>query len=105
MGLVAIRREERSRLSHRAELTSLYLDAEARGTGLAGRLLDAALDHAMRRQGVVRVGLSVSASNTSAIRLYESRSFRIWGVEPGSVIGEEGSYEDEVHMVHVLGKT
>lgn len=104
VGLVAIRREERRRLAHRAELTSMYVDTEARGTGWAGRLLDAALKHAANLDGVKRVSLTVAASNEAAVRLYVSRGFRTWGVEPASVARDDGTYAEELHMVRFFGE-
>jgi ribosomal-protein-alanine N-acetyltransferase len=56
------------------EIANVAVAAEARGTGVGARLLDAALTEA-RRRGIVQLFLEVRESNAVARRLYASRGF------------------------------
>lgn len=60
-------------VKHRGAL-GLGVLAAYRGRGLAGRLMTAALEHAMR-SGITRVELEVRADNRSAIELYKRMGF------------------------------
>lgn len=53
----------------------LYVDEPARGNGLGGRLLDAAIA-ALRELGCTTVMLSVAAQNPAAAALFRRRGFR-----------------------------
>jgi ribosomal protein S18 acetylase RimI-like enzyme len=55
-------------------LEDLYVDAEARGTGLGRALVEAVLDRA-RRRGCRRVELDVNSENPAAFALYRSLGF------------------------------
>ena len=57
-----------------AEVANIAVAASARGRGVGGRLLDAAL-HEARRRGAAQVFLEVRESNAVARRLYASRGF------------------------------
>jgi [ribosomal protein S18]-alanine N-acetyltransferase len=56
------------------EIANLAVDESARGKGLGGTLLDAALEEA-RRHGTDEVFLEVRSSNARARELYDSRGF------------------------------
>lgn len=96
--LGVIRTEQRSKLRHRAMIWGVYVDTEHRGQGIAGRLLDAAIQHVRENMDVTMIYLSHDAASQSARRLYESRGFVRWGTEPKAMrIG--AGYVDEDHMV------
>ena len=81
-----------------AELANLAVATEARGRGIGGALLDAALVDA-RSRGALTVYLEVRDSNGPARRLYASRSF--------TEVGRRRNYyrhpiEDAVVMRRVL---
>ena len=97
VGIAGLTRYEGRKLDHRALLWGMYLAPEARGSGLAGALVDDVLAEA-RRQGLRQVLLTVAAPNARAIRLYETRGFVRYGVEPGAVRQPDG-FMDEVLMV------
>lgn len=71
----------------RAELVSIALDPEARGAGLAGRLVQCVLDEfAARRVGNVRV--TAGGTNLPARQLYERMGFALHSeaeIHPGEV--------------------
>jgi putative acetyltransferase len=57
-----------------AELKRLFVDDRARGTGVAGRLLDALEEHA-RDAGVRVIQLETGTLSLPAIALYEKRGY------------------------------
>lgn len=75
---------------HKGVVWGMYLRASARGSGLAGALLDAVIDHA--RGKVEQLTLIVVSDNMPAVRLYESRGFRRWGLEPRALKLADGRY-------------
>jgi ribosomal-protein-alanine N-acetyltransferase len=64
-----------------AEVANLAVHPEHRGTGVGGRLLDAALAGMVERGGRV-VFLEVRESNAAARALYESRGFEVIATRP-----------------------
>jgi ribosomal-protein-alanine acetyltransferase len=62
-----------------ARLYSIALVQEASGTGLGTRLLDAA-EQAAADRGATVMRLEVRADNAAAIRLYERRDYRRFGL-------------------------
>jgi len=84
---------------HKGLLWGMYVRPAARGTGLAGDLVRAVIDHA--RDKVELIHLTVVSDNTSARRLYTSLGFEEYGVEAKS-LKVDGRYLDEVMMVKML---
>jgi GNAT superfamily N-acetyltransferase len=58
----------------RAELVSMYVRPEARGGGVAGRLIDAFVAWAQER-GAARLEVSAYAANETALRVYQRHGF------------------------------
>ena len=59
----------------RVEVISMWVDPEARGTGVGEALIGAVLQGAREEQGAPAVVLSVKAGNRRAIELYERMGF------------------------------
>ena len=85
--------------AHKAMLWGMYVRLEARGSGLARRMVEAVLDHARNRVELVQ--LTVVAGNLNAHRLYLSCGFQQYGIEERA-LKLEGRYLDEVLMVKRL---
>jgi RimJ/RimL family protein N-acetyltransferase len=98
VGTIGLIRDADRKRRHRAVVVAVYLRPDQRGRGLAGRLLDAALDRARDLPGIELVSLSTAAGNDAALALYRSRGFEAWGVEPDYLRAEGRSY-DEVHLL------
>lgn len=98
VGHLRLVRPESAKLRHTASL-AMALAPVARELGLGRALMEEALEWA-GRQGVVRINLSVFASNTRAIKLYEQNGFVVEGVRRGQFL-LQGRLEDEVMMGHV----
>ena len=101
IGAVVCAREERRKTRHQADLVGMIVAPSARGHGV-GRALMAAFDAYVRQiPGVEQVVLSVTASNTAAVRLYEGAGFQRYGLLPRALkIGER--YHDKALMVKIL---
>ncbi len=98
VGITGFSREIRAKRAHISSLWSVYVLPEYRGQGIAARLLDAAINHARQLDGVRQILLSVTAGNEPARRLYRSRGFEAYGLEPDAIC-VDGAYYDEEHMV------
>ena len=87
------------KLRHKGVLFGMYVAEDAQGSGLAGSLVEAILDHARRE--VEQLQLSVTSSNDRARKLYERFGFRVYGTEPHALkIGDD--YLDEVLLYRRL---
>lgn len=64
-----------------AHIATLAVDPQYRGTGIAGRLLDTALQTAVQRNAN-QVTLEVRAGNQAAIALYRRYNFQVIGNRP-----------------------
>lgn len=76
----------------------VIVDRSHRGLGLGRRMTEFAIEEAGRLK-CRRIRLSVYASNTRAVRLYESLSFRAVHREPSIVAGEA---DEKIVMVRDL---
>jgi ribosomal protein S18 acetylase RimI-like enzyme len=63
-------------------LEDIFVDAEARGTGMGRALVEAAFERA-RERGCARIELDVNEANPAALALYESLGFEARSDPPG----------------------
>ena len=68
--------------SHDCWLEDIFVEAEARGSGVGRALMEAAFERA-RERGCARMELDVNEANPEALRLYESLGFEGWSDPPG----------------------
>jgi ribosomal protein S18 acetylase RimI-like enzyme len=94
-GVAGFRLHDSEKTRHRGTLWGMYVRQEARGTGVARRLVDGILDHARGR--VEQVALSVWAENPAAIALYKSAGFVVFARDERS-LKIDGVYYDELLM-------
>jgi ribosomal protein S18 acetylase RimI-like enzyme len=94
-GVAGFRLHDGEKTRHRGTLWGMYVRQEARGTGVARRLVDGILDHARAR--VEQVALSVWAENPTAIALYKSAGFVVFARDERS-LKIDGVYYDELLM-------
>lgn len=90
VGLAGFARMTPVKEQHKGSVWSMYLRPANRGSGLAGALLDRVIEHA--RGEVEELRLVVVENNDAARRLYESRGFVRWGLEPFALKLADGSY-------------
>lgn len=101
VGMASYWRERSCKTRHTARVGSMYVRESARGTGMAGELLEAVLAEAAKH--VEQATLSVEASNTRALRLYERHGFRVIGRFPRNLL-VDGKYYDELEMYRALSR-
>jgi GNAT superfamily N-acetyltransferase len=63
-------------------LEDIFVEEDARGSGLGRELVEAAFERA-RERGCARMELDVNEANAGALRLYESLGFDGWSDPPG----------------------
>jgi ribosomal protein S18 acetylase RimI-like enzyme len=101
VGMVAVGRESRPRVSHKGYIRGMYVAPTSREKGVGRRLLSAALAFAATMDGVSQVMLVVTADNSAAVALYESMGFESFGVEPGA-FRVAGVLYDDIQMVRYM---
>jgi ribosomal protein S18 acetylase RimI-like enzyme len=99
VGIVGLKREERRKRRHRADLWGMYVAPEARGRGV-GRAL---LDELVRRvraisspEPIEQILLTVMAHNEPARALYRAAGFVVYGVAPRALRLDGKSYDEEL---------
>lgn len=97
IGITGFNRMARKRASHRGELVQVYVESTYRGQNIGEKLLRQVLDYAFGLGGIEQVQLSVIASNTTAIHLYEKLGFKTFGIQPKYFKVENG-YLDQQFM-------
>ena len=101
-GVVGFSVSDGAKLRHKGVLWGLFVQPDARASGLGTSLVAQVLEHAS--QAVEEVRLTVVTANTSAIRLYERLGFERYGLEPRALkIG--GDYHDEALMALSLRRS
>lgn len=99
VGMAGFFQETGEKRRHKGLLWGVYVEPALRGTGLAGRLVDAVLTHATGRVEMLYLGVGIA--NPAARRLYESRGFVAIGVEPHAFRLAD-RYVDELMMVRFM---
>jgi RimJ/RimL family protein N-acetyltransferase len=97
VGTVALEFSAKPKTQHKALVIGMYVADEARGTGAARGLLEAALDCARQRPGILLVTLTLTEGNEAALRLYRRAGFQAFGVEPMAIL-TPGGFRGKVHM-------
>ncbi|WP_227936814.1 GNAT family N-acetyltransferase [Alkalihalobacillus deserti] len=100
VGIVNVTRSNFLKTRHKADLGSVYVRKEARGKGVAKKLLRHAMEMALK-EGIEQVNLIVAANNERAKQLYQSLGFESYGYEKRA-LKLENVYIDEEYMVKLL---
>lgn len=98
-GIVGFLPLKNPKISHKGLIWGMYVKEEARGSGLAEKILEAVVDYA--RDEVEQLLLSVIEDNARARRFYEKMGFELYGLERRALkIGDR--YYDEEFRVKFL---
>jgi RimJ/RimL family protein N-acetyltransferase len=97
VGTVALEFSTRAKTRHKALVIGMYVEPPARGRGLAGALMAAAIEHARAQPGVRMMTLTATDGNEAALRVYRAQGFQAFGVEP-MAIWTPGGFRAKVHM-------
>jgi GNAT superfamily N-acetyltransferase len=81
-GCVGLFRDKKLKTRHKVHVWTMFVERDARGSGMGRALLEAAIGHAGGMDGVTDIHLGVSDLAPAARALYESVGFVTWGVEP-----------------------
>lgn len=103
VGMTAFVRETRLKIVHRGSIVSVYVVPEARGPGIFGRLLDAALDHARSLDGLLQVHLTVASPNVIATRTYARAGFVRYGRVPRADILDGKPIDNDLMVLMLNG--
>lgn len=98
-GIVGFFVMPRAKERHRGVLYAMYVRDTARGTGMAGALVQAVIDHA--RPLVDLIWLKVAVENKPAKRLYARFGFEVYGLEKAS-LRVDGRDVDQEYQVLTL---
>jgi RimJ/RimL family protein N-acetyltransferase len=96
-GAATIEFAAKPKTRHKAHLIGMFVSEALRGHGAGRELVQAALEAAAARPGVLVVTLTVTEGNRPAIALYESCGFRAFGIEPMAIATPTG-FKSKVHM-------
>ncbi|GIP38969.1 N-acetyltransferase [Paenibacillus sp. J31TS4] len=96
VGIVGFRRESAPKLRHKGMVWGMYVAEEARGQGVARRLLSRLLEHAAALDGLEQAMLMVVTTNEPAVRLYESLGFARYGTEPNALHVDGRAYDEHL---------
>jgi RimJ/RimL family protein N-acetyltransferase len=100
LGVAAFALRDGEKEAHKGLLWGMYVRPDARGAGVARRLVEAVIAYA--RAHVELVQLSVVVGNEQARRLYARLGFVEYGIEKNS-LKYGGRYYDEILMAKDLG--
>jgi RimJ/RimL family protein N-acetyltransferase len=97
VGTVTVEYAAKTKTCHKGLIVAMFVRESFRGHGLARKLMRAAMEHGMARQGLRVLQLEVTQGNAHAEKLYQSLGFEPFGVEPMAVLTANG-YCSKVHM-------
>lgn len=95
IGLATLTQETGTKFSHKATLSSVFIEPEFQQKGVASGLLSAIIEHSKKH--VEQILLTVANDNEPAIRLYKKFGFQTYGVDI-KAMKDNGKYIDEVLM-------
>ena len=97
VGTVALEFSAKPKTKHKALVIGMYVTEAARGQKAARALLDAAIESAKAREGILVLTLTATEGNQPATSLYDSAGFEVFGIEPMAILTPSG-YKAKVHM-------
>ena len=101
VGVAALFFEESQKLSHKATVGSVFVTPASRTRGIGRALMSELLRIAREDKKLAQLNLRVNVANETAVKLYESLGFSIFGTEPDAAY-VDGKGHDEHHMQCVL---
>lgn len=95
IGLATLTQEIGSKLSHKAYLSSVFIEPNFQKKGIASQLLTSILGYSKKH--VEQILLTVADNNKPAIQLYKKFGFETYGIEK-KALKDNGKYIDEIMM-------
>jgi RimJ/RimL family protein N-acetyltransferase len=97
IGTAALEFSAKPKTKHKAHIIGMYVSPAARGTGAGRALLEATLEYARTKAGLLTLTLTVTEGNAPAVNLYQRFGFQTFGVEPLAILTPTG-FKAKVHM-------
>ncbi|RKG30341.1 GNAT family N-acetyltransferase [Acinetobacter tianfuensis] len=101
IGLAVFSQEQSTKLSHKAQLSSVFVEPEYQQQGVAGQLLQAVINYS--KMHVEQILLTVAADNAPAVHLYKNFGFQLYGIE-AKALKDTDRYIDEILMKLFLAR-
>jgi RimJ/RimL family protein N-acetyltransferase len=105
LGAIALESESRLHKRHCANVVGMMVAPTAQKQGIAADLVAACTNLARANSQLEQLLLTVTASNTHVVRLYERSGYVAYGLQPRAT-KVAGHYYDKLHMVldlHLVG--
>lgn len=102
VGALSCEREPRAKVRHIVHIVGMMVMDELHGQGIGRQLLDESLRLLKSESDLMRVTLTVTATNATAIRLYERVGFSRYGRLEGALKLADGSLLDKDLMSRTL---
>ncbi|MEP7100750.1 MAG: N-acetyltransferase [Burkholderiales bacterium] len=97
VGAVSCERDARTKVHHIGHVIGMMVRTDTQGAGIGRLLVDTCIEEARAARGLVMLTLTVTASNASAVHLYESVGFTRYG-RLDRAICVDGVYYAKDHM-------
>ena len=101
VGTAGLLLETRRKVCHTATIVGMYVAPEHAGRGIGARLLDACIDAARADPALEVLYLTVTSTNSGAIRLYERAGFVAYGLEPRSMRLGDRAFDKLMMALHL----
>ena len=101
VGIASLKHENAAKIQHRANIWGVYVAPAARKLGVATRLINAIVEHALRADVLTQLTLVVNSGNVVAAALYAKLGFTVTGIDRRAT-RINGEYHDELRMVRFL---
>ena len=95
IGLAILTQEMGAKFSHKAYLSSVFIEPEFQQKGVASKLLNTIIEYSKKH--VEQILLTVADDNKLAIHLYEKFGFQTYGIEQKALKDNDG-YINEILM-------
>jgi len=100
LGMAGAGWSRKAKLQHVAEVYSVYVSPEARGRGIASRLMRRLLEELRSLGQIEKVSLTVNSEAGAALRLYQGLGFKIIGTSRRTLKAEGRAYGLHIMELH-----
>lgn len=104
LGLMGLKFECARRIAHRAKLVSVFVRKDARGSGIAAKLMIEVIACAQKR-GVSQLELTVTDGNYAAINFYRSQGFSEVGRIPDGFCDRDIKSDEIIMVLQLANKS
>lgn len=104
VGIIRVSRYSASNEKHRACLSGLYVAPQFRRNGCGKALVRQALKWAEKTPGLRRINLTVVTQQESAVHLYQSLGFSIYGTERETFSSDGHFYDEHLMTMELAAK-